>query len=51
MDDSKQGDLKDKKILIIYTEMDDWSEEDRLTSALSVEEMMTELAALGFSKV
>lgn len=43
--------MKDKKILIIYTEMDDWSEEDRITSVLSVEEMMIELAALGFVKV
>lgn len=51
MADSGRGDLKDKKILIIYTEMDDWSEEDKITSALSVEEMMIELAALGFTKV
>lgn len=51
MDDSEQDGLKKKNILIIYTEMDDWSEEDRITSVLSTDEMRTELLALGFSKV
>ena len=31
--------------------MDDWTEEDKITSTLSVEEMMAGLAALGFTKV
>lgn len=51
MDDGDGTDLKKKKILLIYTEMDDWSEEDKLLSKLSVDELVGELTAIGFTKV
>ena len=43
MDDGFGTDLKNKKILIIFAEMDDWSEEDKRQSVLSVEELVKEL--------
>lgn len=51
MDDGFGTELKNKKILIIYTEMDDWSEEDRTQSVLSVEELVKELNDAGLSNI
>jgi len=51
MDDAHLEDLKKKKILIIYTEMDDWSEEDKLVSKISTDEMSDELKAAGLNNI
>lgn len=51
MDDGSLDNLKDKKILIIYTEMDDWTEEDKLSGVLSVDELTNELANAGIRDV
>ncbi len=51
MDDDSRSKLKDKKVLIIYTEMDDWTEEDKLSSVLSVEELTKELTDAGLSDI
>ncbi len=49
MDDGDRADLKKKKILLIYTEMDSWTEEDKLLSKLSVDELVAELKGLGLT--
>lgn len=51
MDDSDRTGLKDKKILIIYTEMDDWNEEDKNLSAASVDELVKELNDVGLTDI
>lgn len=51
MDDGIGTDLENKKILIVFTEMDDWSEEDRKLSTESVEELVGELNDVGLSNV
>lgn len=51
MGDSGRSNLRDKKILIIYTEMEDWNPEDRLTSYLSTEELAKELKEAGHTDV
>lgn len=51
MDDGFGTDLMNKKILIIFTEMDDWSEEDKRLSVLSVEELVKELNDVGLTNI
>lgn len=51
MDDGDWTDLKKKKVLIIYTEMDGWTSEDKILSALSVDELVKELGEAGVSNV
>lgn len=51
MEDGFGTDLKNKKILIIFTEMDDWSEEDKRLSVLSVEELVKELNGVGLTNI
>jgi D-alanine-D-alanine ligase len=51
MDDKVLGSLKDKKILIIFTEMDDWTDEDKNLSAISVDELVKELNGVGLTDI
>ena len=51
MDDGDGTDLKKKKILLIYTEMDDWTEEDKLLSKLSVDELVADLKIAGYKNI
>ncbi len=51
MDDDDGTDLKKKKVLIIYTEMDDWTEEDRVISKLSTDELVSGLKDAGLTQV
>lgn len=51
MDDGIGRELRKKKILIIFTEMDDWTEEDRMLSKISVDELIGELNDAGYTNV
>jgi len=51
MDDGDRAELQKKKILIIYTEMGDWTDEDKLLSKISVEELIGELRDAGYTNV
>ncbi len=51
MDESGLDRLREKKILIIFTEMDDWTDEDRNLSVLSVDELVKELNDVGLTDI
>lgn len=51
MDENDNSDLRNKKILIAYTEMDDWSKEDSDLSLTTIEELIKELKDTGLEKI